>query len=100
MDDLEERGFTRKEYYDKSLYLGEVDDSNQKRDGLGMYVYSQGDIYFGKWQQNTLLEGDYLFRNGESFSGTVNKGKQGYGIYQYANGNRYEGYWRNDIKEG
>lgn len=55
MIELDERGFSIKEYYDKSVYYGAVEIVSQKRNGLGMYVYSEGDIYFGLWQQNSLI---------------------------------------------
>ena len=55
---------TRKDYLDKSVYFGEIDSVTQKRSGLGVYLYSQGDIYFGDWEQNNLTSGNYIFRNG------------------------------------
>ncbi len=82
------------------MYFGEVDDSNLKRHGLGIYFYSFGDVYFGNWRENVLAEGIYIFKNGESFEGTVKNGKQGWGKYHYANGNLYEGEWKDDLKCG
>lgn len=41
-----------------------------------------------------------MFKNGESFEGTVKGGKQGMGIYRYSNGNIYNGNWKDDLKNG
>jgi hypothetical protein len=81
-------GIIKKEYFDGSSYYGEL-NANNKRDGSGIYVYNNGDIYFGSWKDNVLVDGNYLFRNGESFEGVVKGGKQGYGRYCYSNGNIY-----------
>lgn len=90
----------KKEYYDNSVYYGEVDLNNQKRSGHGIYVYTHGDIYFGLWKDNSLAEGSYIFKNGESYEGVVKNGKQGWGRYYYSNGNIYEGEWKDDVKSG
>lgn len=29
-----------------------------------MYLYPQGDIYFGNWKDNNLIDGIYIFNNG------------------------------------
>lgn len=92
-------GIVKKEYLDGNAYYGCL-NSNGKRDGPGIYVYSSNDVYFGAWKDNLLVEGNYIFQNGESFEGVVKNGKQGFGRYCYANGNVYEGEWRDDVKHG
>lgn len=42
-------GLTKKDYYDKTIYYGEINQMTQKRTGLGIFVYPVGDIYFGLW---------------------------------------------------
>jgi hypothetical protein len=79
----------KKEYLDNHVYYGEIDGSNHKRYGLGMYLYSQGDLYFGNWKDNVLVDGIYIFKNSDCYEGVVKNGKQGWGRYYYANGNVY-----------
>lgn len=57
----------RKSYYDGNIYYGEIDKLTQKREGLGIYAYHFGDVYFGLWKDNLIVEGMYIFRNGDSF---------------------------------
>jgi hypothetical protein len=66
---------------------------------LGIYLY-KADVYFGIWKDNSLANGSYLFKNGESFEGLVKSGKQGQGVYRYSNGNVYDGMWKDDLKNG
>jgi hypothetical protein len=54
----------KKEYYDSSIYYGEIDNHNQKRSGQGIYVYNHGDVYMGSWKDNILVKGVYIFKNG------------------------------------
>ena len=77
-----------------------MEEGSQRREGRGIFACLQGDIYFGHWQGNLLKRGVCLFRNGEGFEGTVQKGKQGFGTYFYRNGNVYSGDWLNDVKHG
>lgn len=34
------------------------------REGTGIYSYSHGDVYFGEWKDNALINGTYMFKNG------------------------------------
>ena len=90
----------KKDYFDGSCYFGCIDTITQKRSGKGVYYYKVGDLYFGNWNDNVLVDGTYLFKNGQSFSGNVRGGKQGKGIYRYINGNVYKGEWKDDLKNG
>lgn len=78
-------------YQDGSTYQGEM--RSNMREGIGIYSYSHGDVYFGEWKDNALINGTYMFKNGESYQGSVRNGKHGHGKYRYANGNIYEGGW-------
>ena len=53
-----------KEYFDRSIYFGQVEPVSQKRSGSGIFLCPSGDIYFGIWENNNLNKGVYLFKNG------------------------------------
>jgi hypothetical protein len=53
----------KKEYLDGGIYYGELDEVSHKRQGLGMYFYTHGDVYFGNWKENVLIDGIYIFKN-------------------------------------
>lgn len=91
---------TVKKYADGSNYKGQMLNSN--RHGLGVYYYTNGDIYAGDWRNNVFEgRGRYIFAGGEYFEGTlVNGKKHGQGVYVYTNGNTYEGSWAFDKKHG
>lgn len=90
----------KKEYLDNSTYYGELEPVYHKRYGLGMYQNTNGDLYFGNWKDNVLVDGIYIFKNSDCYEGVVKNGKQGWGRYYYANGNVYEGDWKDDLKCG
>jgi len=46
------------------VYYGGVSPLSNKRTGLGIYLYPSGDIYFGTWLENQLVDGTYIFKNG------------------------------------
>jgi hypothetical protein len=52
---------------------------NSKREGKGLMIYSNGDVYEGSWQADL---------------------KHGYGILEKKNQDKYHGYWNNGLKEG
>lgn len=52
---------------------------NSKRDGKGLMIYANGDIYEGSWQNDL---------------------KHGYGILEKKSGDKYYGFWNNGLKEG
>lgn len=55
MGKLQDRaGIVKKEYLDGNAYYGCL-NSNGKRDGPGIYVYSSNDVYFGAWKDNLLV---------------------------------------------
>ena len=92
--------FMSKSYVDGSKYKGQF--VNSKRHGLGIYYYSNGDIYGGHWANDVFDgEGFYIFNNGERYQGQLKAGKKhGQGRYFYANGRIYNGNWAFDNKNG
>ena len=57
-----------------------------KRDGFGIFTFTNGSRYVGNWKQNKFHgEGTLEWSNGEVYQGTwVNDDITGYGIYSLA----------------
>ena len=87
-------------YQNGAIYSG--DFSQNKPDGIGTLIFSNGNKYVGHWKNNRKEgEGKMLFTSGETYSGQFVANRfHGYGIYQFKNGNRYEGYWREGKPHG
>ena len=96
------KGLVQILYPDTSVYKGQTKPSDSARHGLGVYYFSNGDIYLGEWVDNKIQgKGVYYFVEGEYYDGKfVNFKRNGTGIYQYNTGNRYEGEWKDDQKSG
>lgn len=87
-------------YKDDEKYFGDLEDG--KRDGTGVYVYSNGDVYNGEWKDdNRCGSGTMVYSNGDRYTGEwKNDSMNGIGVYQYANGDRYEGGWKDGLMDG
>ncbi len=81
-------------------YVGDKKDG--KRDGIGTYVWANGDNYSGGWKNNLLEgKGTYKWKDGMVYEGNFkNNLKHGYGILTWANGDRYEGNFKDDKFSG
>ncbi|KAL7450227.1 hypothetical protein ACHAWC_002182, partial [Mediolabrus comicus] len=67
------------------------------------YLYSDGDSYLGKVDDNGLKSGHGIFvcANGDFYNGDWLEGKRhGRGKLTWANGNVYEGDWLDDKRHG
>ena len=52
------------EYLTESTYVGEIDQHHRKQ-GKGLYKYSNADLYLGEWEQDYFHGiGTYLFHTG------------------------------------
>ena len=80
-------------------YEGEF--QNNKKNGIGLMQYQNGDIYFGLWKDNKRF-GNGIFKcSAHIYDGLwLNDTKQGKGTLIYLNGTVYEGDWANDKKHG
>ena len=78
-------------YSDKSDYEGQLNQN--KREGVGILEFTNGDIYLGEWKDDLFNgKGTYVFGYGDRYEGEVKGGrKEGYGEYFYASGNVYKG---------
>ncbi|KAK8805371.1 hypothetical protein WA158_002027 [Blastocystis sp. Blastoise] len=81
------------------LYIGDYKDD--KKNGKGKYIYSDGDYYDGDWIDD--LEngrGRYVYNDGDEYDGDWKEGNMdGYGIYKSEDG-IYEGEWKEDEMNG
>jgi hypothetical protein len=109
--------------YRNGTYKGEMKDG--KKEGYGIYYYTDGDIYEGEWK-NDLPDGKgkHTSKDGSySYEGTFKEGKKngrgicyfddgvyegefynnlfyGDGIVKYNNGDVYDGMWKEGERHG
>ena len=108
--DIENRMYLGKiEYADGSEYKGQyvVKKQEKERHGLGIYRFSNNDIYMGYWCYNEIETSTdnavYLYENSEAYVGRLgrdNKKHQVTGTYFYMNKDIYKGEWVNNQKDG
>ena len=86
--------------YDNGRYIGNI--INNKREGLGIFFYTEGKRYEGEWKDDKINgRGIMIYKIGDKYEGYFkDEKKEGKGIYYYNNGNVYEGDWKNDKKHG
>jgi hypothetical protein len=82
------------------LYVGQY--KNNKRNGMGTYRYKNGTFYTGEWVDNKRTgKGRIVYPDGGRYYGDwINNAKSGSGTFTYANGDQYVGAWRSDKKDG
>ena len=82
------------------VYRGCVDNTGNKRQGLGECVWSNGSVYHGYWKENLMHGHGVLLKHGERYEGQFVSGeREGYGCSS-SGGNIREGQWRSDRMEG
>lgn len=82
------------------LYIG--DFSLDLKEGTGLVVNANGDIYEGQLEKDVPCgEGRFYSSNGNIYSGSFQDGYQhGYGEELHSNGAQYLGFFLRDVKEG
>jgi hypothetical protein len=73
-----------------------------KMDGLGLYYWSEGDMYMGEYAQDKRHgSGIYTSVKGAVYKGEYISGeRQGWGEYTNAKGDVYEGQWKRNVRHG
>jgi hypothetical protein len=73
-----------------------------KKEGFGVSMFSNGDRYYGGWKDDYLHDsGTYLFKDGTIFQGIYKRGvRTGKGTLYVPNGDTIEGVWLDDKVEG
>lgn len=76
--------------------------SNGMYNGQGTYTWINGEKYEGEWKTEAFEgQGKYTWPSGSYYEGEWKGGvKEGHGVYSWANGDRYEGEWKAGVKEG
>lgn len=71
-------------------------------DGIGKYIYSDGDIYEGSFMNSKRHgNGKYQYIEGDYYEGDWNyDSRDGLGYYKWPSGNEYIGYWANNSQNG
>ena len=64
---------------DNGIYEGEF--NHGVLEGKGTQTFTRGDIFRGIFEKNFFLEGDYIWKEGEKFSGSFYKGRPYSGSY-------------------
>ena len=82
--------------YSDGLYVGEI--SNKQANGQGIFTWTNGDKYTGKFKDNNMDGfGTYIRFDGFKYEGQWNNGKADeYGKMTFSDGSIYEG----GIKDG
>ena len=85
--------------YPTGIYEGQVNDLD-KPHGAGKYIWNNGDIYEGSWQDGVRYgEGIKKYSNGDEYQGDWQDDKKhGIGKYIWNNGDIYQGGWRDGRK--
>lgn len=84
------------EWHEESSYFR---SSTWERDGLGIYIYKNGDFYLGYWKSGKRhYKGVHVTEKNESYYiGDFKDNKRhGYGEFHDKDGNSYIGGWADD----
>ena len=74
---------------------------NGKMDGLGKYIYEDGTIMSGEFENDEFKKGVMEWLNGMKYEGNYkDELRNGDGVLIWPNGDRYEGIWLNHSRHG
>ena len=81
-------------------YIGER--INGKKQGKGKFVWNDGTIYEGDFEEDDINgKGKLIYNNKETYEGDfINSSREGKGIFTFKNGDKYEGEWKLDKMTG
>ena len=85
-----------------TLIKYEGDFVNDRKEGNGIALYSNGDKYEGEWKNNKQYgKGIVMYSTGGRYEGEWANGKfNGLGIYYLRNGEKYEGKFKDNRYNG
>lgn len=75
---------------------------NDKRNGYGVYTWTNGNVYTGEWKDDKR-EGTcrLVYAAGGVYEGTYSQGqKDGHGTYTWEDGGFYDGEWKENKRSG
>ena len=88
-------------YKDNACYFGEFDLEHNDDQLNGIMIYSNQDIYNGKWLKNIRKNGSMTYSDGHFYNGLwLNDHAIVNGQFKYSNGDIYTGQHANGYKEG
>lgn len=78
------------------------DWKNDQKSGKGILHLANGDVYAGSWVNDKMDgQGNYSWANGDRYNGNWKAGyRSGYGTQNYTNGTKYRGQWLNNKRHG
>lgn len=80
-------------------YRGELKDG--KVHGRGTYIYANGNVVIGIWDNGNIIQGTANYANGNVYVGSFKDGQRhGRGTFQFSDGEKYVGEWKNDMQFG
>ncbi|EGR29249.1 morm repeat family protein [Ichthyophthirius multifiliis] len=87
--------------FQNGIYQG-LSNQNNERQGIGIYIWDGGEIYFGEWKHDKIDgQGILFFPQGGFIHGFFFKNKLNGPVFlKYANGDIYEGIWHHGKIEG
>ncbi|MCB8818319.1 cell wall-binding repeat-containing protein [Desulfosporosinus shakirovi] len=73
-----------------------------KKEGQGKYTWANGDVYSGEWKNDKMNgRGVLVYSDGTEYSGTfVDNKREGQGYIKWFNNETYTGEWKNDLMSG
>jgi len=87
-------GLGKMSYNDRTFYCGEW--VLGLRDGFGKLWYPSGDMLYGKWHKDEIVEGTYEFADGSKYIGNFQHFKFfGFGVLVLSDGTVKHGIWEN-----
>lgn len=89
-------GLGKMNYPDSSVFYGYWKDG--KKDGQGQFTSSAGSCIIGRWEEDTLKEGIYIFPDGTKYIGSFKDSKfNGFGSLILTDGTIHQGIWENNL---
>ena len=84
------------------VYYGFLESGNDRRDGLGVCIYSDGSRYDGMWKNDKRNgHGRMIWYNNDVYTGYwENDYENGEATVDFANGSKYVGSYKNGKREG
>ena len=98
--DTEMEIFTDTQNKSTCLYVGQFSLESHIKEGAGIWVSSNGELYEGYWKHGEKhYHGRTIWVSGEMYEGEYKNGlMHGHGEYLFANGERYVGSFKQDQK--
>lgn len=89
-------GLGKMNYPDSSVYYGHW--KNGKKDGQGQFINVTGVSMIGRWDNDSFVEGLYVFPDGTRYYGNFKESKfNGFGTLMLTDGTIQQGFWKDNV---